>query len=157
MDLNQERIEEWLSEGLPGFERKGEPCEMEGRFIAGFKVVLSRLREPELDAFFDHDPRIFYFDSEVSAECFVDGVFAAPSNSPEYHSVSRIYFAPHVASFTEEQLQTLIAHETGHIVLGHHKSAGTPILMGENDNKEEEADRLSVSWGFLPCYKKEDY
>jgi hypothetical protein len=81
-----------------------------------------------------------------------------PSTSK--HSSAFIYLSPELESKPQRRVNSCVAHEVAHVVLGHYKLNGnhTPTqtdLKQMNPgrlSKERQADRLIRQWGYCAAY-----
>jgi hypothetical protein len=57
-----------------------------------------------------------------------------------------IYLSPELESLSQQKVNSTVAHEFAHIMLGHHDSSATD----GDESKESEADLLISKWGYRP-------
>src|ERR1700687_4067174 len=69
-----------------------------------------------------------------------------------------VYLSPFLEKKSQREVNYTVAHEFAHVALGHYKPgamghpAGAVIERHEDAPTEQDADRLTESWGF-PCPK----
>jgi hypothetical protein len=153
---SNEEIETWISETLGGSSWFMPDPESRDRICGAFKNVLSRLNEEDLERFvYNINPTIIHFGRWHNACVFTLYIPPNPSEEHKLTPVNVIYLSPDFDQDPDERLQDIIAHEIAHLFLGHPEKTNT---LGDGDPEvkaaeiEMEADTLSTSWGFSPCY-----
>lgn len=107
--------------------------------------VLARLPED------DRERAIEMVTGWMIADAAYHQAYSIPPSGSEPRVVRIIVIPECMARSPHAKVQTMIAHELAHVVLGHgpHASSGEQALLNE-----EEADRQVKKWGFQPAYSK---
>ncbi len=136
-------IENWWGDASSNsFDFGGD----EKRVYSAFQHVLLAMPEKDFELFLEQRPLLLCF-PKVGGKIF-RRLFAVPPGAKEMQ-VNLIYLPPTVNRLSEKYLANTVAHEIGHLVLGHQNIKDRP-----NSETEAEADALSVRWGFEPCYSR---
>ncbi len=81
-------------------------------------------------------------------------------NPPVERKGVLIYLSPKLENQSQAEVDTTVAHELAHAILGHltcndyELEPSRPLVSQADDPSEIEADKLIVSWGFTPGYKR---
>lgn len=125
---------------------------MDERLARAFKEILSHLSEDKLAQFIDDiNPKVIYIGSHSNACVFAMHVPPKPKEETGLTQLNALHLSASIEDVTDEELRDILAHEIAHLMLGHQVSIGFSS-EGEEQCREIEADTLSVSWGFSPCY-----
>jgi len=153
--VSQDRIEDidyWWSGGFPGSFDFADGSEE--RIYKAFRRVLLALSAEHFERFMGLDPTIICIPS-TRGKVFRLRQVAPASQKPVEMFVNVIYLAPGVGRWTDATLAGTVAHEVGHLILGHHElGAHTPQEQGWSASRESAADDLAESWGFGRRYSK---
>jgi hypothetical protein len=150
-DERAEDIEHWWSGGFPGSFEFADG--VEARVYRAFRRVLLAMPEEHFDRFMELRPTIVCA-PETHGKVFRLRAVAPPSSEVVQMWINVIYLSPNVTRWSDEALASTIAHEIGHLILGHHEMGFAPVNQGWSAQRERAADDLAHSWGFRRAYSK---
>jgi hypothetical protein len=121
--------------------------ETEHRILQAFRRVLTAIPEEDFHRFMEATPQLLCVEGVHAAT--MPGMFAAmPAAESRVYPVV-IYLSESLATWSDDDMVEIVAHESAHVVLGHYdprRRAGRDA----STTHEAEADHLSQTWGFRP-------
>ncbi len=136
----QADFDDWFSNALERFSPNLAP-DAERRVRNAFERAAGAMTDEQWSVFAERWPHIF---CQPWANASVNSLYVlAPADCPE--QVWIIFIGRQ--ALKQADLEDIIGHECGHLVLGHESGLTAPE---DADRQEREANALAVSWGFTP-------